>query len=224
MNFSLPTIDESIISRWPATALGCLVYSTSVIKMNFELCGFLKETVIPGMAGTLNTAQISDLPNLKEGRAAYKAFGIDPGRYRISSEALYRRLRQGKELYQINSLVDTNNLVSIETGFSLGSYDLVNIGPDVVFRLGKAGEAYQGIGKDSIALENMPLLADDKGPFGSPTSDSTRAMITEKTDRAMTVIFCFSGTEALQSALSLAAERFRRFAKATDLEVFTVSR
>lgn len=75
---------------------------------------------------------------------------------------------------RINSVVDVNNLVSLETGFSLGSYDLDAVGAATVFRLGREGETYAGIGKGGIDLCRMPLLADGQGPFGSPTSDSAR--------------------------------------------------
>ncbi|MFQ9489676.1 MAG: phenylalanine--tRNA ligase beta subunit-related protein [Bilophila wadsworthia] len=84
----------------------------------------------------------------------------DASAFRPRSLAL--PVRQGKALYQINSVVDANNLVSLETGFSLGSYDTARIGADIVFRLGKAGEVYPGIGKDDIALRKHALLADGK--------------------------------------------------------------
>ena len=139
-----------------------------------------------------------------------------------SSESLYRRVRQGKALYQINSVVDANNLVSLETGFSLGSYDTARIGADIVFRLGKAGEVYPGIGKDDIALENMPLLADGEGAFGSPTSDSTRAMITQETCSCLTVVFSFSARSKLEEALALTVKRFGQYANPSHAESFII--
>lgn len=70
----------------------------------------------------------------------------------------------------INSAVDANNLVSLETGFSLGTYDLACLQGDLVLRLGREGEGYAGIGKDTLDLNRMPLLADALGPFGCPCS------------------------------------------------------
>ena len=58
------------------------------------------------------TTLLAQIPNLDESRKAYKAFGKDPGRFRVSSEALYRRVRQGKDLYRINTVVDANNHVA----------------------------------------------------------------------------------------------------------------
>ena len=170
----------------------------------------------------LETTPLAQIPNLDESRKAYKAFGKDPGRFRVSSESLYRRVRQGKALYQIHSVVDANNLVSLETGFSLGSYDTARIGADIVFRLGKAGEVYPGIGKDDIALENMPLLADGEGAFGSPTSDSTRAMITQETRSCLTVVFSFSARSKLEEALALTVKRFGQYANPSHAESFII--
>lgn len=167
----------------------------------------------------LQDTPLAELPNLDESRRAYKAFGKDPGRCRVSSEALCRRVRQGKELYRINSVVDANNLISLETGFSLGSYDMDRLQGDLVLRLGKPGEAYAGIGRDGIDLERLPLLADALGPFGSPSSDSRRAMITPETTRVLTVIYGFSGPERTEAALALACERLTAFAEARDCDV-----
>ena len=211
---SMPTIsiDENLKTAWPATHVACLCYSVDVCSKNQDLWDFYDKTFAPLLEQKLASTALPDMPNIAQARAAYKAFGIDPGRHRISSEALYRRVRQGKALYQINSLVDANNLVSLETGFSLGSYDVAHIGQKIVLRLGQPGEGYAGIGKSGMILENMPVLADDSGLFGSPTSDSTRAMITDGTRKAITVIYSFSGLEALTDCLDLAKRCFNRYA------------
>lgn len=160
--------------------------------------------------------------NLGASRRAYKAFGRDPGRTRVSSEALYRRIRQGKDLYRINSVVDANNLVSLETGLFPGSYDLARLEGGLLFRLGKAGEMYAGIGKDGIDLARLPLLADARGPFGSPSSDSQRAMISLESRDILTVIYGFSGQEEVEAALALARKRLTDFAEAENCAVSTV--
>ena len=182
-----------------------------------DLQTYLGGVIAPFLRHMLETTPLADIPNLRESRAAYKAFGKDPGRCRISSEALYRRIRQGKELYRINSIVDANNLASLETGFSIGSYDLNAISGDIVLRLGREGEAYAGIGKDSIDLCHLPLLADEQGPFGGATSDSTRAMITATTAACLTVIYGFSTLERLEEALALTAGHFAAYTQSRPL-------
>lgn len=217
----LPRIsaDPALTALWPQTCLGRLVWRARVLPEHPALWAFFAKERLPGLRTTLQDTPLAELPNLDESRRAYKAFGKDPGRCRVSSEALCRRVRQGKELYRINSVVDANNLISLETGFSLGSYDMDRLQGDLVLRLGKPGEAYAGIGKDGIDLERLPLLADALGPFGSPSSDSRRAMITPETTRVLTVIYGFSGPERTEAALALACERLTAFAEARDCDV-----
>lgn len=208
--------DPALRALWPGVGLGCLAWRAHVQPENPALWVFFAQEILPGLRQRLQDAPLAELPNLSESRLAYKAFGKDPGRCRVSSEALCRRIRQGKDLYRINSVVDANNLISLETGFSLGSYDADRLEGDLLLRLGKAGEAYAGIGKEDIDLCRLPVLADALGPFGSPSSDSRRAMITPETRRVLTVIYGFSGPQNLDAALTLACERLTAFAGAQD--------
>lgn len=130
---------------------------------------------------------------LQDARDAYKRLGKDPSRYRISSEALLRRVLQGKGLYQVNSIVDINNVLSMESLLSVGSYDRDQLKGPVVFRVGRQEESYKGIGKETVNIAELPVFADEVGPFGSPTSDSERTMITLNTTNILMVLISFSG-------------------------------
>ena len=179
-------IDNSVKEKVESIRLGCLVYDVDVKEKNEELWKKLDDEVFPQLISAIAEKGISGIENVSLSKKAYKSLGKDPNRYRVSSEALYRRIKQGKGLYQINTVVDVNNLISLETGFSVGSYDLKNIKGDIILRKGTEEENYKGIGKDDINIENLPVLADSEGAFGSPTSDSTKAMVTlnsEKTER-----------------------------------------
>lgn len=176
--FTRPVIrpDADILARVPGLCLGCLVHEVEVEPSRPDCQDYLDNELAPRLVARMEGEPLAQWPNLGPSRAGCKACGKDPGRYRISSEALYRRLKQGKGLYAINSVVDANNIASLETGFSLGSYTLANLRGDITFRSGLPGETYEGIGKGGLNLENLPLLADALGPFGSPVSDSTRAL------------------------------------------------
>lgn len=67
-------------------------------------------------------------------------------------------------------MVDANNLVSLETGFSLGSYDLARLEGGLLFRLGEAGEMYAGIGKDGIDLAACPCWPTRAAPSAAPAA------------------------------------------------------
>lgn len=122
-------------------------------------------------------------------RAMFRGWGMDPSKYRPSSEALLRRVVQGKGLYNISNVVDLSNLGSIETGWPYGVYNRTAISGEIRLRLGAAGEKYEGIGKREWNVDGRPVLADALGPFGSPISDSTRTQVREGVSRILTVIY-----------------------------------
>ncbi|MFR4519632.1 MAG: B3/4 domain-containing protein, partial [Fusobacterium sp.] len=184
-------IDSSVKEKVESVRLGCLVYDVKVKEKNEELWEKLENEIFPQLVSIIEEKGINGVENISSSKKAYKSLGKDPNRYRVSSEALYRRIKQGKGLYQINTVVDTNNLISLETGFSAGSYDLKNVKGNIVLRKGAEGETYKGIGKDDINIENLPVLADSEGAFGSPTSDSTKAMVTLNSEKILTLIYCF---------------------------------
>ena len=146
-------------------------------------------------------------------RAMYKRVGLDPTRTRPSSEALLRRARKGDPLPRINSMVDVCNWCSLELQLPYGLYDAARIVGDVELRLGRTGESYDGIRKDTVHVEGRLTLADDAGPFGNPTSDSARTMVTCETTRALVVVFAPEtiDTGRLRGVLDLTSARVREF-------------
>ena len=142
-------------------------------------------------------------------RAMYRRFGIDPTRTRPSSEALWRRVRRGLPWPRINTLVDAGNRCSCETQLPFGLYDLDRVAGRVELRAGAAGDQYPGIGKPVVHLAGRPALFDARGPFGNPTSDSARTMITTSTRRALVVVFAPPAVPRaeLEAVLDLTAAR-----------------
>jgi DNA/RNA-binding domain of Phe-tRNA-synthetase-like protein len=122
-------------------------------------------------------------------RTMYKRVGLDPTKTRPSSEALLRRVRKGDPLPRINSLVDVCNWCSLEFQLPYGLYDAAHVEGDIELRLGREGESYPGIRKDDVNVAGRLALADARGPFGNPTSDSARTMVTTSTTSAIVVVF-----------------------------------
>ena len=171
------SIHPTLKALVPNLALGCISANVVAEKHNEALWREIDQH-LTHLIATIKSEQISTVPQIAAMRQAYKTLGKDPSRYRGSAEALLRRVLSGKGLYQINSVVDINNLVSLESLNPAGTYDLEKITPPIELRIGAAGESYKGIGKDLINIESLPVFADAEGPFGSPTSDSERAMVT----------------------------------------------
>lgn len=209
-------IDDQLYSVYPDIRLGLLQFQADVKESDKNFWERMNHTVLSQVQKTIEGKQWNEIPGVKGSRAAYKAFGRNPGRYRVSSEALLRRVRRGDALYTINSVVDVNNLLSIESGLSVGSYDLDQIHGTITFRKAEKGEGYTGIGKDFLDMENMLVLADEEGIFGSSMSDSTRAMVKEQTKNVLLVLYCFEKDIDLLALLEKAQVYFQRFADAKD--------
>jgi DNA/RNA-binding domain of Phe-tRNA-synthetase-like protein len=154
-------------------------------------------------------------------RAMFRGWGMDPSKYRPSSEALLRRVVQGKGLYNVSNVVDLTNLGSIETGWPYGVYNRKAISGKICLRLGLPGEKYEGIGRRVWHLEGRPVLADAAGPFGSPISDSTRTQVQEGVTEVLAVIYGpgAARVEAVSAAAGKQAERLKMYAEARETRI-----
>jgi len=215
------TISKTLKRTNPKLSLGVVEATVVVEKSSSNLWKEI-EKQIAGAIRRYSLDGLGFIPEIATVRDTYKQLGKEPTRYRGSSEALIRRILRGKSLYRVNDVVDVNNLVSIETCHPVGSYDLDKIEGPIVFDIGKPGESYKGIGKEEINIAELPVFRDSIGPYGSPTSDSERAMITENTKHIIMVIISFSGT-GVERATRRAAELLKCYASADVHEIKIVS-
>src|SRR6267143_2235721 len=212
------TIDPRLKTKCPRTALGCVPARVEPGASPAALLEEMKarETEIQKLA--MPRSVLASL-QVESTRTAYKALGKDPSRYRGSAEALLRRVVAGKGLPQINAVVDVINLVSVESRLPIGLYDLGHIEGEIVFRAGRAGEIYKGIGKYDLNLEGLPLFADTVGPHGSATSDSERTMVTGATKHVLAVIVSFGGSEGLERWAQRMSALLTQHAAGQDVEI-----
>ncbi len=139
---------------------------------------------------TVQAARSGAVGDPARARALYRRFGMDPTKQRPSSEGLLRRLKKGEQLPRVNSLVDVANAMSVQLQVPVCLYDLDKaVGEELTIRLGRDGETYTGIRKDSVNVAGRLCVADARGPCGNPTSDSERTMITTETQRAAWIYF-----------------------------------
>ncbi len=213
------TISNELLKICPNIQLGCIQYSADVEKGSKELWKEI-DKVIKKLEKSMTVEDIAKEKNIKDSRELYKKIGKDPHRYRISSEALLRRILQGKGLYKINNIVDVNNLISINSKLSVGSYDIDKLGEELTFRIGKKEETYKGIGKDTVNTENLPVFSDEFGAYGSPTSDSEKAMITNETKNILTVLIAFSDEANLEYHINNAIEILKNYVGAKNIEFY----
>ena len=144
----------------------------------------------------LTTDSLKELPSIAATRSVYKACGKDPSRYRPASEQLIRRMLQGKELYQIDTLVDLVNLASIAYGYSIGGFDADKfVGDTLTLGVGREGEPYEGIGRGVINIAGLPVYRDAEGGVGTPTSDHERTKMTLATTHLVVLINGYDGNK-----------------------------
>jgi len=144
----------------------------------------------------LTTESLKEITSISATRRVYRACGKDPSRYRPASEALIRRILQGKQLYQLNTLVDLVNLASIAYGYSIGGFDADKFeGDTLTLGIGREGEPYEGIGRGIINIQGLPVYRDAKGGVGTPTSDHERTKISQDTSHLVVLINGYDGNE-----------------------------
>ncbi len=145
---------------------------------------------------SLTTETLKEIPSIAATRRVYRACGKDPSRYRPAAEALIRRMLKGKELYQIDTLVDLINVASIAYGYSIGGFDADKfVGNTLRLGVGREGEPYEGIGRGMINIAGLPVYRDAKGGVGTPTSDNERTKIDLNTRHLVVLINGYDGNE-----------------------------
>jgi hypothetical protein len=116
-------ISDEVRTLCPDTALGVLFYRAEVAESPQALLDKFDDAQRTlGERYTLET--IADIPHIASTRDAYRALGKSPHEYRNAAEAMLRRIVKGSGLYRINNVVDVNNLISVSSGYSIGSYDV----------------------------------------------------------------------------------------------------
>lgn len=215
-------IDNLIKEKCPTLELGCIQCTIKIEADYSELLQFI-ESELTILQQKIKIEDIAQIPTIQSSRQGYKALGKDPARYRLSAEALLRRVIKGKGLYHINNVVDLLNLVSAKSGYSIGGYDADKIIGEIQLGIGKKEEPYQAIGRGDLNIEYLPIFRDDLGAFGSPTSDSTRTMITEQTSHFLMIIFNFGKHNNLKKVMEEASGWFKKFANAESIETSIIS-
>ena len=183
---------ENVCPEFVGACVEAQVVNTSYCKELWQEI----EAIGNKFRATLTTESLKDMTSIAATRRVYKACGKDPSRYRPASEALIRRLLQGKELYQRDTLVDLVNLASIAYGYSIGGFDANKfVGDTLTLGIGREGEPYEGIGRGTINIHGLPVYRDAKGGVGTPTSDNERTKMALDTCHLVVLINGYDGNE-----------------------------
>ena len=164
--------------------------------------------------------EINKRPGIASTRAAYKALGKDPNRYRPSSEAMCRRIVNGKGLYRLTTLIDVINLISIASGYSIGGFDADKIeGDSLTLDAGTRDDIFNGIGRGQLNIEGLPVYRDAKGGIGTPTSDEERTKLTSDTTHLLMLVNIYGEEMGMEETISMIKSNLERHAGASSFSI-----
>ena len=215
------TIARELKTICPELQLNCLECKLLVNQSDQSLHEMIQEK-INIRSSSLSIENIGKLPAIAASRKALKRLGKDPSRYRFSAEALLRRIVNRKELYDVNNVIDILNMISFESGYSIGGYDFMKISGDIICGIGKESERYRAIGRGEMNIANIIVLRDDIGSFGTPVSDSERTMVDMDTQVFLMVFFNFLTRDDINPWISVAESLLKEFSMARDFNHFHI--
>lgn len=213
------SISQRIASACPQLQVG-IIKATVINGATDDNLWQELQTEVSHIATTYATDSLSKRPAIAATRQAYKTFGKDPARYRVSSEALCRRAIRGLDLYRINTLVDLINIVSMHSGYSIGGFDADRIEGDMTLGVGTADDVFHGIGRGLLNIAGMPVYRDNIGGVGTPTSDEERTKITLETTQLLICINAYAIEMPLDECLQYTTDLLTRYAQATNISTY----
>ena len=212
-------IEDSIKEACPDVRIGLIRAKVVNSELSEELNKEI-QSLSEKIKSSYELLWINKRPAIAATRQLYKKLGKDPNRYRVSSEALCRRIVKGMGIYQINVLVDLINLVSIGSGYAIGGFDADKIqGDAVTLGVGTADDKFEGIGRGVLNVEGLPLYRDAIGGIGSPTSDEERTKIGLETTHLQLQINAFDEEMPLEDTIDWSVSLLKRYVCATDFEI-----
>ena len=187
------SISPEIAQKYPQARVGWLIADVDVAPSH-PYSNALKA----GLPAHLAELGITDdnlvkHPDISRWREVYSDMGMKPSKYRSAPEALARRIVKGQDMWNISSVVDCYDAVSVMTMLSMGAHDLTKISGDMVLRYGKDGDVFLPLGKDGDIVEvteRMVVYADAEKVccWLWNHKDTNLAAVTEHTKEALFIV------------------------------------
>lgn len=211
-------IDQRIAEACPEIKIGMIRASVVNSETNDELWAEIEQAA-QDVSQQYELLAINARPAIAGTRKLYKSLGKDPGRYRVASEQLCRRIIKGLGIYRLTTLIDVVNLVSIKSGYAISGLDADKIqGDTLTLGVGMKDEEYHGIGRGLLNIENMPVYRDEIGGIATPTSDEERTKFTIDTKTVQININAFAPEMPIEQAVDWMVQLLEKYAQATNIE------
>jgi len=156
------SISSSILNDYPETNIGYMIAEVKV-ESEHPYVESLKKTLFNQLkVKGITQENLIRHTHINSWRNIYRNFGIKPSKFQSSIEALVRRIIKGKELWQISSVVDLYNCVSVLTLLPIGGYDLAKIDGDIFLRYGSAQDVFLPLGSsDTVSVNEKQIVYAD---------------------------------------------------------------
>lgn len=209
-------IDSRVRGKFPDLEVRLKSVSGITIGGESDALEKLKSQVTREVKETYNLETLKDDPHFRKYRDFFWKIDIDPTKIRPASEALIRRILQGKTLPTINTGVDAYNLASIKSTVPLAAFDKEKLKGELSMMFAKGGEEFLGIGMKGpkILAGNEIIIKDEEKLVAIyPYRDADDSKVTLDTKEILLMSCGVPGvtSEKLDEAVNLAGEYLVRY-------------
>jgi len=185
-------ISDKIIEKYPELEIGVVICNNlNNSKSNKEIKKLMRD-IEKETRKEINPEEVIEIPIIIKWREIYKEFGYKPSKYRNSVEALLKRVLGGNEIYEINSLVDIYNYISVKYIMTVGGEDIDKIEGNLILDFAKGDEEFIALGSDEndSPKEGEVVYKDHKGVICRRWNwrEANRTKLTEETKNTIIVI------------------------------------
>lgn len=212
------SVDPALRERFPGLGAHLVEVLGIRVRERDEGVAALADLLVREFREHLDLVTLKDEPSLRAYRDFYWRVGIDPTKIRPASEALLRRVLQGKEFPRINTLVDAYNLASMKTRIAIAAFDRQHLHGDLTMRLAREGEHFSGIGMDEpVKLKGIEVVVQDAEAlvaiYPYRDADTTKVTTATRDTVFMTCGVPGIGRETLVDAAATTREFVERFCR-----------
>lgn len=193
MPFTKIEIDEIVRENYPDARVGWLIAGVEV-QQNHPYVDELKVTLPEILAKHgIDDANLAAHPDVARWREVYSAMGAKPSKFRSSLEALVRRVAKGQEMWNVSSVVDCYNCVSVMTMLAMGAHDTAKVDGAIALRYGRPGEKFLplGAGGEEVDVDPRNIVYADESKICCwlwNHRDTRLASVTEETKEAVFIV------------------------------------
>ena len=152
MSFSKIIVDPQIKANFPDARIGWMLADLNV-QESHPYAEELKKTLAAALAlRGITEENLTSHPDIARWREVFRSMGVKPNKYKSTVEALVKRVLKGQNMWDISSVVDVYNCVTVLTFLALGAFDTAHIDGDVVLRYAKEGETFLPLGSEEEVI------------------------------------------------------------------------